>query len=103
MLVMNELQYVVSWISQIIKWARALGEAWWREVHGRRGCADGCASLKGHGGSHAWVSRFGVWGWMGSLGELEDEEWYGGAVEKGNGRRGGEACRPARFGRIGDG
>ena len=40
---------------------------------------------------------------MGSLGELENEEWYGGVVEKGNGRRGGEASRPAWFGRIVDG
>ena len=39
---------------------------------------------------------------MGSSGELEDEEWYGGTVEEGNGRRTGEASRPAWFGRIGD-
>ena len=71
-------------------------------MHGRRGCADGCAAVKGRGGSQVWVLRLGVWGWMGSLGELEDEEWYGGTVEKGTGGRGGEASRSAWFGRIGD-
>ncbi len=100
---MNELECVLSCFSQIIKWAQTLGEAWCREVHGRRGCVDGCAALKGHGGSHVWVLRFGVLGWMGSLGELDDEEWSGGAVEKGNGRRRKEASRPAWSGRIGDG
>ena len=74
MLVVKELQCVVSYISQIIQLAGALGEAWWREVQGRRGCADGCAAVKGRGGSQFLALRLGVWGWMGSLGELEDDE-----------------------------
>ena len=70
----------LSWISQIMKWAWALGEAWLREVHGRRACAHGCAVVKDRGASQVWVLRLGVWGWMGSLGELEDERWYGGTA-----------------------
>ena len=64
MLASKGLQCVDSYISQIIKWAGALGEAWWRKVQGRRGCADGCAAVKGWGRSQVLVLRlgFGV-GW----------------------------------------
>ena len=67
------------------KVGRALGGARWWEVHGRRGCGDGCGAVKGCGKSQVWVLWLGVWGGMGSQGEQEDEEWYGGAFEKGNG------------------
>ena len=42
------------------------------------------------------------WGWMGSFGESEAEEWYGRTVDAVNGGRGGEASRSAWFGSIGD-
>ena len=64
MLALKELQYVVSYISQNIKWAGALEEAWWKKVQGQRGCADRCVGVKGWGRSQALVLRlgFGV-GW----------------------------------------
>ena len=64
-------------------------------------CGRMCSS-EGLGKAAGLSVAVRFWGWMGSFGELEDEEWYGRTVDKGSGGRGGEARRSAWFGSIGD-